>query len=118
MKRLCLYCGEPIYGRSDKKFCNDNCRNSYNYNKNHDQLSLVRNINNALGRNRRILKELNPEGKANVSKQQLINKGFSFKYFTNTYTTKTGRVYYVVYDQAYFVSENGEFVSVFENSSL
>ena len=26
----CLECGEKIIGRSDKKFCNDACRNSYN----------------------------------------------------------------------------------------
>lgn len=25
----CLECGEPVYGRSDKKFCSDNCRNRW-----------------------------------------------------------------------------------------
>lgn len=30
MKRVCLNCGTPIYGRSDKKFCSHNCRAYYN----------------------------------------------------------------------------------------
>ena len=25
----CLECGEPLLGRSDKKFCNEECRNAY-----------------------------------------------------------------------------------------
>lgn len=32
MKR-CIYCGSNIYGRSDKKFCNYNCKSNYNNNK-------------------------------------------------------------------------------------
>lgn len=117
MPKLCLYCGEPIYGRSDKKFCNDNCRNNYNYNANHEQVNVVRNINNALGRNRRILKELNPEGKAVVTKQMLYDKGFNFKYFTNIYQTKSGNTYYVVYDQAYSLTTDNKVVLV-ENANL
>lgn len=27
---ICQYCGKPIKGRSDKRFCNDDCRNHYN----------------------------------------------------------------------------------------
>ncbi len=26
----CLYCNSPIYGRLDKKFCNDDCKNKFN----------------------------------------------------------------------------------------
>lgn len=28
--RYCLFCGERIKARIDKKFCNDSCRNAYN----------------------------------------------------------------------------------------
>ena len=27
--RHCLECGEPIYGRTDKKFCNTSCKSRY-----------------------------------------------------------------------------------------
>ena len=105
-KRKCLYCGEPIIGRVDKKFCCDSCRNSYNYEKNHRQINVVRNVNAILARNRAILEELNPNGKGFASRQQLTEKGFNFKYFTSIYTTKTGAVYRYVYEQGYLPKEN------------
>ena len=62
-ERKCLYCGEPIIGRVDKKFCCDSCRNSYNYEKTHKQVNVVRKINGILARNHNILEEMNPNGK-------------------------------------------------------
>jgi predicted nucleic acid-binding Zn ribbon protein len=105
-KKKCLYCGEPIIGRVDKKFCCDSCRNSYNYEKTHKQVNVIRKINGVLARNHNILTELNPSGKGFASKQQLTEKGFDFKYFTSTYTTKAGAVYHFVYDQGYVPKEN------------
>jgi len=28
--KTCENCGKSLYGRTDKRFCNDNCRNTYN----------------------------------------------------------------------------------------
>lgn len=118
-KRKCLYCGEPIYGRMDKKFCCDSCRNSYNYEKTHKQTNLVRNINAILARNYNVLQELNVKGKTFVSRQQMNEKGFDFKYFTHVYTTKTGSVYRFVYDQGYVPKENDtEHFVLVQNSDL
>ena len=105
-EKKCLYCGDPIIGRMDKKFCCDSCRNSYNYEKNHQKINVIRNINAILSRNYNILKELNPKGKGFVSKQQLVDKGFDLKFFTHIYTTKSGSVYHFVYDQGYVPKEN------------
>ena len=104
--RKCLYCGEPIIGRMDKKFCCDSCRNSYNYEKTHKQVNVIRKINGILARNRNILEELNPNGKGFATRQQLTEKGFDFKYFTSVYTTKAGAVYHFVYEQGYEPKEN------------
>ena len=104
-KRKCLCCGEPIIGRVDKKFCCDACRNSYNYEKTHKQVNVIRKINNILARNHNILLGLNPNGKGYASRQQLLEKGFDFKYFTSIYTTKSGSVYHFVYDQGYVPME-------------
>ena len=41
--KTCLECGEPILGRSDKKFCSDLCRNAYNNKANSDSNNFVRN---------------------------------------------------------------------------
>ncbi len=72
---------------------------------------MVRNVNNLLRKNYRILEELNPDGKISISKSKLTAKGFNFEYFTSIYTTKTGNTYYFVYDQGYLPLE-GEFYAL------
>lgn len=107
-QRKCLSCGEPIYGRSDKKFCGDACRNAYHYEHNNRRTNIVRRINAVLSRNYNVLQELNANGKTSVKRSQLIQKGFDFRYFTHTYTTRAGAVYHIVYDQAYLKKEGSE----------
>ena len=111
MEKSCLECSEKIVGRTDKKFCSDYCRNAYNNNLNKDRKNLVRNINNLLRKNYRILEELNPGDKTKASKSKLLARGFSFDYFTSIYTTKTGNIYYFVYDQGYLPLE-GDFYAL------
>ena len=106
MSNKCLFCKEAISGRIDKKFCSDQCRNSYNNTLNRDLSNYIRNVNNILRKNRRILAEFNPNGKSKVKKSQLEAKGFKLKYFTNIYQTKTGNTYYFCYDQGYLEIEN------------
>lgn len=101
MERTCLTCGDTLQGRADKKFCSDQCRNTYNNRNNGDSSNLMRNVNNILRRNRRILCELNPNGKTTVHKDRLSEKGFNFKYMTHSYTTRKGDTYYFIYDMGY-----------------
>ena len=105
MQEGCIECGEKIAGRVDKKFCSDYCRNSYNNKINKDKNNLVRNVNNRLRKNYRILEELNPLEKTKTSRTKLLAKGFNFDYFTSIYTTKSGNIYYFVYDQGYLPLE-------------
>jgi hypothetical protein len=114
--RICLECGEKVLGREDKKFCSDGCRNAYNNKMNKDSNNLMRNINNKLRKNYRILTELNPDGKAKTSKSKLVSKGFDFEFFTSIYTTKTGNTYYFLYDQGYMAIENESYVLVKKDS--
>jgi hypothetical protein len=101
IKKKCLECDEQIQGRSDKKFCSDLCRNSYNNKLNSDVTNYVRHVNNVLRRNRRILEELNPEGKISMHRDKLVDKGFNFNYFTSIYKNKKGDVYYYCYEYGY-----------------
>ncbi len=104
--KVCLECGEILKGRVDKKFCSDACRNTYNNQVNKDTVNLIRNTNNQLRKNWRILEELNPKDKCKVSKSQLVIKGFDFNLFTSIYTTKVGTTYYFCYNQGYLALEN------------
>ncbi len=79
---------------------------------NKDGKNLIRNINNRLRKNWRILEELNPNGKCTISKNKLDIKGFDFNYITEIYTTKAGKVYYFCYDQGYSVLENDLYMLV------
>lgn len=115
MEKTCLECGEKIVGRVDKKFCSDYCRNAFHNKNNKDSSNLIRNINNQLRKNYRILEELNPSEKTKASKTKLLAKGFNFEYFTSIYTTKAGTVYYFVYDQGYLPLENGYYALVKRN---
>jgi predicted nucleic acid-binding Zn ribbon protein len=112
MDKLCLDCGEPIHGRSDKKFCSDQCRNNYNNTINRDANNYVRNINNILRKNRRILADLNPQGKITVTREKLASKGFNFKFHTNTYITKNGHTYYFCYEHGYLPLDNNLYALV------
>ena len=102
----CLECSEKIAGREDKKFCSDGCRNAYNNKINKDSTNFMRNVNNKLRKNNRILSDLNPDGKGKTTKTKLFAKGFDFEYFTNILNTKTGNTYYFVYEQGYLYLEN------------
>ena len=105
-KRECLECGRPVFGRVDKKFCSDGCRNAYNNKSKASNTNYIRNVNNTLSKNRRILKELNPEGKIKKHRDQLLTKGFDFNYFTNVYKTKDGNEYRFCYEQGYLLLDN------------
>ena len=115
MQKACPECGEKIVGRIDKKFCSDYCRNAYNNKMNKDSTNLVRNVNNLLRKNYRILQELNPTDKTKTTKSKLLAKGFSFEYFTSIYTTKTGTIYYFIYDQGYLPLESDYYALVKRN---
>src|SRR5210317_1676468 len=110
--KVCLECGERIQGRSDKKFCSDYCRNAYNNKVNKESKNLIRNTNNRLRKNYNILSKLNVSGKTKVTRRKLFDKGFDFNFFTSIYTTKTGNVYYYVYDEGYLPLENEVFLLI------
>lgn len=113
MEKKCLECGDRILGRIDKKYCSDHCRNIYNNKLNKDSKNLVRNINNRLRKNYRILDSFSlTEGKTRTSKTRLMDKGFDFEYLTNLYTTKKGTTYFFVYDLGYLPLDNDYYMIV------
>lgn len=116
MQRKCIECGVKIFGRADKKFCSDYCRNAYNNRLNKDNSKLLRNTNNRLRKNYRILQELNPKKTTKCPKDKLVRKGFDFNLFTSIYTTKAGATYFFVYDQGYLPLE-GDFYALVKKDS-
>lgn len=109
--KICLSCNRDLHGRTDKKFCNDHCRNNHNNHLNSDGNNYIRNINHCLRRNRRILESiLATRLIAKTALPKLQSKGFVFKYFTHMYTNKKGNLYYFCYE--YGIRIEGEFVVI------
>ncbi|MBT8189300.1 MAG: hypothetical protein HKO89_08240 [Saprospiraceae bacterium] len=111
----CPECGETVRGRTDKKFCSAYCRTSFHNKKNSDSINYMRNVNNLLRKNRRILLKHNPGGKTKIRKSQLLKNGFNFNYFTNQYVTMKGKTYRFCYEQGYLDLENGYLALVQRN---
>lgn len=112
--RQCLVCAGLLKGRSDKKFCNDYCRNQFNNERKTKLLYFpaLRMINNALLRNRKILSALLPEGKQQVrtSREILLSMGFQFRYITHYSRTRNGKTAYFCYDTGYLPLDNDRFL--------
>lgn len=98
--KKCLTCSDSFMGRSDKKFCSDYCRNTYNNQMNKDANALVKRVNHTLRKNRRILESILSDegGNVRVKKKILMKQGFDFNYYTNRYQTKYGKEYLYNYD--------------------
>ncbi|MEN9547740.1 MAG: hypothetical protein RIR12_331 [Bacteroidota bacterium] len=112
----CLACNKVLKGRVDKKFCDDYCRNNYNNQQKakSSHSSLVRNINNALLKNRKILEGLLPdtEKTINVNKEKLHHLGFQFRYHTHVLVAQNGNTYFYCYDYGYRELENERYMVV------
>lgn len=106
-KKECLYCKNEVLGRADKKFCSSYCRNLYHNDNNKDSSSYIRKVNNILRKNRRILANFNPKGKAKIRESVLLEEGYNFGFHTNVYNTQKGGKYYFCYDQGFIKLEDG-----------
>jgi hypothetical protein len=111
--KTCLYCDSVLHGRADKKFCNDYCRNAYNNQLKSANSPIVRNINNALIKNRRILDNMLGEEKIiKRPRQKFLEQGFNFKYFTHHYTNQKGDTYLFCYEYGYLAIGHDWFLIV------
>ncbi len=119
--KICLACRKTIKGRTDKKFCDDLCRNDYNNRLKSSDNNYMRNINNALRKNRRIIAMLlegTPEGKLVVPADTLSLKGFEFKYITHITTYKEGKsTYSFCYEYGYQALEGNRYLLVRKKES-
>src|SRR4051812_37119583 len=105
-QRQCQQCGQKFLGRSDKRFCSDQCRAGYNNTHRAESEKVIVQVNKVLRKNRTILRTLNPVGMTIVRKEFLVERGFNFKYFTTLYTTKDGNQYWFCYDVGYLLLED------------
>lgn len=114
----CISCNKSLQGRSDKKFCNDYCRNAHHNRLNSCDNNLIRNINHCLLRNRRILESLfkTTSNITRCTRQFLHHKGFSFEHCTHLKKNKKGNLLYFCYEYGYQEREGGRIFVVKQNN--
>jgi hypothetical protein len=114
-----MSCNKTVKGRSDKKFCNDYCRNAYNNVIKSSSNNLVRNLNNRLSKNRRILENILEDKKymIKIKKDKLEDLGFDFDYTTQVRKNKLGSHYYYCYEYGY-IPINKEWLVLIRNEYI
>ncbi|MCX2431274.1 MULTISPECIES: hypothetical protein [unclassified Pedobacter] len=118
MERLCLDCGEAVKGRTDKKFCDDSCRNNYNNRLKSENGIVFNRINSILKKNRTLLSKFNPDGKVKISRKKMLNAGFNFDYHTHIYQTQNGKCYLFCYEFGYLALNDDDFLLVKREDKL
>lgn len=112
MERECLDCGSLLRGRSDKKFCDDQCRSHYNNGIRSASSSALRPVNAILRKNHSILTKLCVRNKIRLKKEDLLCYGFNINYHTHLYNNKNGNTCYFCYDYGYIRLEEDIFLLV------
>ncbi|KRT15958.1 hypothetical protein ASU31_10645 [Pedobacter ginsenosidimutans] len=111
-----------MHGRSDQRFCNDNCRNTYNRNKRaadkvkeHENMPEIFRI---IKKNYQILKkrcdrpcEENESFMTDTT--ALIAEGFNPKFFTSIATDSTGSKWYCVFEIGFIMGVKDIFIKDF-----
>jgi hypothetical protein len=90
MKTQCKNCGKDVVGRSDKKFCNEACKNMY-----HNKNGTV--AGKGSRTNRKILTDLTRTGIHSIATDELATTGFNFKAITGVEFT-SGEVKLLCYE--------------------
>lgn len=86
----CLFCGKELIGRTDKLFCNKQCRNNYHNRKQRHLRKEGTNLLERMNHNHELLEQVLMEGKTSITLEELKGKGYSEALVTG-YGIKDGR---------------------------
>lgn len=116
---LCLECGDKIrYGRTDKKFCSDDCRNRHYNSKLKQGRTYRRRILAMLDRNYELLEEILRSGLESADFTYLMTMGFNPDTVTFCHHSRRHDIY-ACFDITYKMSETRIYsISKIQNVSL
>lgn len=115
--RTCSHCDKPLLGRSDQRFCNDTCRNTFNRSKRQELRSSwcenIPEILKILKNNYAILKALGPleiEREYCLPSHVLSNSDLNIRFYTSTDIDEKGITWYCVFDRCYYFDDGMDFI--------
>lgn len=106
-EKKCMECGKVLFGRSDKKFCDDSCRNAHNNRSISEANTLIRKTILVLKKNRRILEKLYLSNKRKTTLRVLLEKGYDYNRLTHIYVNKKNQTYRFCFDYGFVEYEDG-----------
>lgn len=113
-ERICAYsgCRRSLYGRKDKLFCSDQCRNAAGRQKKKvsiwEEPEHFGQINRIIMRNYQILKRLYNETLTPIKNWQLSDEGFEFKFMTGIYRLDEGIDIFMCYEYGWHQLPDGK----------
>jgi predicted nucleic acid-binding Zn ribbon protein len=108
-KKNCPECSSVVTGRSDKKFCSELCKTTFNNRIKRISNFEIEETNRLLRKNRSILKKLGYSGKTVVRKETLLTLEYNFSFFTSFFITAEKTIYYLCYDYGFMaIKQNGK----------
>ncbi len=116
--KTCLHCHDSFRGRSDKKFCGDYCRNSYNNQQKAHLHSHQKNILQRLQRNYEVLAKYfshETSGPIRIKTQKLTNEGVNWIYCTETRSSLNRIRVFGCFEFKYFLL-NDQYVIILKDS--
>jgi hypothetical protein len=104
----CLACHKELRGRSDKKFCDAQCRSMHHNRNKPSHERIIQQTNKILRKNRSLLAHFCPSGKSTVKKDVLASLGYKLDKYTDVFPFSKG-VYFFCYDYGYLpIQEKGQ----------
>lgn len=106
--KTCRQCGREMHGRSDKKYCNDDCRNIFNNTKHqHSETPYVKGITSTLRKNRKVLLTIAPANRNWIIVSQVVLTRLGFNFYYHTHSTPIGsKILTCCFEVGYFHLEN------------
>lgn len=107
----CAQCGQKLLGRTDKRFCGDYCRNSYNRHQRQQNriplppqaaavIEIIKHNYQLIGRK----ESLGDDETISCDLGSLTSRGFIRDFYTSLHTDKTGNQWYCVFDWCFHIS--------------
>ncbi|APQ16727.1 hypothetical protein [Maribacter hydrothermalis] len=106
----CCHCSKELRGRTDKKFCDPQCKSAYQYQiEKYNPERFYNKVDNQLKLNRKLLKEYNKGGKVTIRSNVLLELGFNPNFITHYWKNQNGQVYFFIYEYGFLTKkENGK----------
>ncbi len=132
---FCKECGKALHGRSDKLFCDADCRSSYHNRKRRakkteksksktsqteeeDYFSDLGEALNSLKRNHLLIKKQKKKGINYMPAKKFERMGFDFSVYSHLTSGMRGEAIYHCYDEAYRLNQDGDVVFMSQDEAM